>query len=163
MVEQREDYPLLGTINPTDILKKRTIDWLFETGRMGCRKQEQIAEYTYETDFINAVKFAKSQLWSYTPNELQQIIETLYDDLDKEITAVDDQKELAEKNKILNKQKKAYEISIQVLEILFVVLQKSNISTEYKTLDIFDHEKMIKAIRTDKRIRFSALEIEDEE
>ena len=161
MEQQQEGYST--QFSSTDTLKKRTIDWIFEAGRMGCRKQESIAEYTYETDFINAVKFAKSQLWKNTPDKIRIVIIQLYKELDDELTKIDNDSQGNEKTKLLNKQRKAYEISSQVLEILFHVIQNSPLSVEFLQMEVKDFKTLIQTIRTPDALKLFSGEIDDDQ
>lgn len=130
---------------------------------MGCRKQESIAEYTYETDFINAVKFAKSQLWKNTPDKIRIVIIQLYKELDDELTKIDNDSQGNEKTKLLNKQRKAYEISSQVLEILFHVIQNSPLSVEFLQMEVKDFKTLIQTIRTPDALKLFSGEIDDDQ
>jgi hypothetical protein len=149
----------------TDALKKRTIDWVFEAGRLGCKKQESIADYTYATEFINAVKFAKSQLWKYTPPKIRLIIKGLYMEIDSEEEKIDKKPltEMNDKNKLLAKQKKAYENSVQVLELLFHVVQNSPLSVEFREMEVKDFKALIETIRVPDALNLFSGEIDDDE
>jgi hypothetical protein len=149
----------------TDTLKKRTIDWVFEAGRLGCKKQESIADYTYATEFINAVKFAKSQLWKYTPQKIRLIIKGLYKDIDDEEIKIDNKSlsDLNDKNKMLAKQRKAYENSVQVLELLFHVVQNSPLSIEFREMEVKDFKALIEIIRVPEALNLFSGEPDDDE
>jgi uncharacterized protein (DUF1015 family) len=148
-----EDRDSQTQVSSTDILKKNVIDYIFSRATEATKKEDNVSELTHETGFVRGVRLAKSMLWKYTPDEIRTTITELYkvyDEKKKEI----DKSEMTEQNKTLNKQIVADDVSMQVLELLLVVLQYSPISTDFKSMEIFgDSEDLIKAIRTEKPVR----------
>jgi uncharacterized protein (DUF1015 family) len=148
-----EDRDSQTQVSSTDILKKNVIDYIFSRATEATKKEDNVSELTHETGFVRGVRLAKSMLWKYTPDEIRTTITELYkvyDEKKKEI----DKSEMTEQNKTLNKQIVADDVSMQVLELLLVVLQYSPISTDFKSMEVFgDSEDLIKAIRTEKPVR----------
>jgi len=157
----QEEYST-QTFSATDKLKHMILDKLSKTLDMGCKKEERINNNTYETGFIRGVKFLKSMMWKYAPPEMRKAIKELYNNQEKvfkEIEATN----MSDENKILNKQKIADETSLQVLELLLVVIQYSPMSTEYKEIEVFgDFQDIIKTIRKPEPVKMFSGEIENE-
>lgn len=150
-------------INSTDLLKKRVIDWIFETARLGCHKQDAIAEYTYETDFTRAVGFAHTMLLKKSPPQIRKVIKQLYSNMDAEITKINNDTGLNDPNKMMTKQKIAFDTSCQVLEILFPVLNNSDLSSEFCEMQVKDFEALIKKIRVPNALQLFSGDIDDAE
>lgn len=137
----------------TDILKKNVIDYIFARATEATKKEDNINDLTHETGFVRGVRLAKSMLWKYTPEELRVQIRELYKAYDDKKTDID-AGTMTEQNKIAGKQMVADDISMQVLELLLVVLQYSPISTDFKSMDVIgDTEELIKAIRQEKPVK----------
>lgn len=137
----------------TDILKKNVIDYVFARCTEATRKEDSVSDLTHETGFVRGVRLAKSMLWKYTPEEVRETITELYKVYDEKKTEID-KSTMTEQNKTLNKQIVADDISMQVLELLLVVLQYSPISTDYKSMEVFgDSEDLIKAIRKEEPVK----------
>jgi hypothetical protein len=167
MVEQQpsNQQPLESQFNSNDSLKKKTIDFVFNACSMACHPQMEVASgYSWETDFVVSVKIARSHIWKYTPGKIRLIITQLYKDLDNDIDEIDKNTLLSEKNRIVSKQKKGFEISGQVLELICFVLQNSPIANEYRTMSITDFEALIKNIRTPNTFKlFSSGDPDDDQ
>lgn len=137
----------------TDILKKNVIDFLFAQCTQATRKEDATNDLTHETGFVRGVRLAKSMLWKYTPDEIRKTIHELYKAYDDKKAEID-KGTMTEQNKIVNKQMVADDVSMQILELLLVVLQYSPISTDYKSMEVFgDSEDLIKAIRTENQVK----------
>jgi len=137
----------------TDILKKNVIEYIFARSTEATRKEDNVSELTHETGFVRGVRLAKSMLWKYTPDEIRVMIKELYKAYDEKKTEID-KSTMTEQNKTMNKQICADEISMQVLELLLVVLQYSPISTDFKSMEVFgDSESLIKAIRQENPVK----------
>lgn len=148
-----EESDKSGQFSATDVLKKRVIDFTFNLCVKACEKQEVMNEDTHETGFIRGTKLAKSMLWKYTPIEVRDPIQKLYEELETKIKEIDDG-DLNQANKKMNKKIYADMVSIQVLEFLLVVLQYSPMSTEYKEMEVFgDFNELIKLIRTENPVK----------
>lgn len=149
------------SFSSTDALKRRIIDYLFNACTRACEQEKNIAEYTYETGFVRAVRLAKSMLWKYTPQEIRTEITNLYTELDAETNAIDISK-LSDENKQMNKQKIADDKSMQVLEFLVVVLQYSPMSVEFKEMEVFsDFQELIKTIRSKDKVKLFSGEVHE--
>ena len=147
----------------TDSLKKLVIDKLSKTIDMACHKEEPVAQYTVETGFVRGVKIMKSLLWKYTPQELRVAITELYKVMDEE-TAKIDLSTMSEGTKGINKMKLSDDISMQVLEMLTVVIQYSPMSTEYKEMEVFgDFQELIRTIRNREPVKMFSGEIQVED
>jgi len=138
----------------TDTTKMRIINYIFNLCNKACTREEPVAEYGYETGFTRGVRLVKSMLWKYMHPDIKQQIKNLYTQLEYEIKQIDMDERLSEENKRLNKQKKADEVAIQILEICLVVLQYSPMNTEFKEMELFeDFEELAKKIRTREPIK----------
>lgn len=137
----------------TDVLKKNVIEFVFSLCAEATHKQGAVSELTHETGFVRGVRLAKSMLWKYTPDEIRDIVRKLYVAYDEKQNEIS-KSSLTEQNKSLSKQMVSDDISMQVLELLLVVLQYSPISTDFKSMEVFgDSESLIKAIRTEKPVK----------
>jgi len=144
-----------------DRLKQKIIEFTMNQCVKACGTQEPISDDNYETGFIRGTRFAKSMLWKYVPDEIRAPIKELYEKLDKKIEEIENSS-LSQENKKLNKRTIADEISVQVLEILLVVLQYSPMSTEFTHMEVFgDFKELIEKIRTEKKVSVFSGEIED--
>jgi hypothetical protein len=161
MVEERSQDNA-QQFSATDSLKKLVIDKLGKTIDMACRKEEAIANYTTETGFVRSVKLMKSLLLRHTPDEIRVVISELYKKLDTELEKIE-KSTWSESTKAINKMKVSDEVSMQVLELLTVVIQYSSMSTEYKDMEVFgDFKELIKAIRSPEPVKMFSTEIESE-
>lgn len=150
-MEQNETTEVGNTqFSANDLLKRKTVEMVFEACRLGSHKQETLAEFSYDSDFTNMVLFSKSALWKYTPMKLRSAIRAIYSKLDDDIKKMDERPltELSDKNKMLSKQKIAYMAAVDVLEILLHVLQNSPLSIEFRDMEIADFDLLLKSIRT---------------
>jgi len=151
-MEQQNDQQDAGStqFSANDLLKRKTVEMIFEACRLGCRKQEQLADFSFDSDFTNMVLFSKSALWKFTPKKLRSTIRNLYSKLDDDIKMVDEKtlSDLSDKNKMLIKQKLAYTTAVDVLEVLLHVLQNSPLSIEFRDMEIADFDLLLKSIRT---------------
>lgn len=166
MAEGQQDYSQnTQMMSSTDMMKRRNIEFVFDLCAKACRREEPLAEYSYETGFIRGTKLAKSIMWKYTPAEIRVAIKDLYQMLDEKLLVIEQNEKLNDQSKNLSKQKAADEISLQVLEFLLVVLQYSPLSTEFKSAEIFsnDFPTIIAAIRSKERVKLFAGEIEGDE
>jgi len=163
MLEERQgEYGGNQQFSATDSLKKLVIDKLSKTIDMACKREENISQYTTDTGFVRGVKIMKSLLWKYTPQELRVAIAELYKSMDDELTKID-KSAMSEGTKNVNKMKVCDEVSLQVLEMLTVVIQYSSISTEYASIEVFgDFNELIKTIRSREPVKLFSGEIESE-
>lgn len=146
----------------TDILKKRTIDYIFSLCQMVTTKEETVSQNTYETGLVRGVRMAKSLLWKYVPDEIRKPIRDLYKTMDLELNRIDADTALNEDVKMLNKRKIADSLSLQVLEFLLVVLLYSPMAIEFKDAEIFgDFEELIKTIRRDEPVKLFSGELKN--
>ena len=124
-----------------------------------CKKQELISDNTYETSFTKRTDLIESLLWKYTPNQLRNEIRNLHNKLEEKHKQIDDST-LNEKNKLINKQKIAYEYSTEIFKILAVVLTNSPISIEFVEMEVSgDFKDLINNIRQpEPRKVFQAVE-----
>ncbi len=160
MLEERQESP--QPFSATDSMKKLVIDKMSKTIDMACRREEPIANYTTETGFVRSVKLMKSLLLRHTPDEISRVITELYKKLDKEIEDIE-KSSWSESTKAVNKMKVSDDVSMQVLELLTVVIQYSSMSTEYKDMEVFgDFKELIKTIRSPEPVKMFATEIESE-
>jgi len=160
MLEERQES--VQPFSATDSMKKLVIDKMSKTIDMACRREEPIANYTTETGFVRSVKLMKSLLLRHTPDEISKVITELYRKLDEELSAIE-KSTWSESTKAINKMKVGDEISMQVLELLTVVIQYSSMSTEYKDMEVFgDFKELIKTIRSPEPVKMFATEIESE-
>lgn len=160
MTDEHQSYG--GQFSATDTLKKKIIDFVFAQCTKGCEQQKPISDNTYETGFIRGVKFATSMLWKYVPQELRNTITELYAKMDAKIDEID-KGNMSDANKRANKQKIADSTSIDILQILLVVLQHSPISTEFKEMEIFgDFKDIIKSIRQKEPVKLFSGELGNE-
>lgn len=164
MLEERQgqDYGA-QQFSATDSLKKMVIEKFSKTIDMACRKEEAIANYTVETGFVRSVKLLKGLLLRNTGDDLRVVIKELYKKLDAELTKIDGSP-MNESTKTINKMKISDEISMQVLEILTVVINGSSMSIEYKDMEVFgDFKELIKATRSPEPVKMFSVEVENEE
>jgi hypothetical protein len=146
-------------LSATDILKKRIIDYVFSLCNKACSEERPLDDNTYETGFIRGVKLAKSLLWKYMHEDIKKVIIALYTELDRSMKEID-KMNINEPNKLLNKKRKADEISLQVLELCLVVLQYSPLSTEFKEMEVFGNmDELIKNIRTVEPVKLFSKEV----
>ena len=149
-----EDSEKYGQFSSTDVLKKKVIDFTINQCEKACDKQEPLSDETYETGFIRGVKLAKSMLWKYTPTEVREPIKKIYIDLDEQFKKIDENEKLSIPNKKINKRFYADQSSMQVLELLLVVLQYSPMSTEYLQMEVFgDFKELIEGIRHKEKVK----------
>lgn len=161
MLEERQEYGA-QQFSATDSLKKLVIEKLGKTIDMACRKEEAIANYTTETGFVRGVKIMKSLLWKHTPDEMRVVITELYKKMDAELEKIE-KSTWSESTKTINKMKVSDDTSMQVLELLTVVIQYSPMSTEYKDMEVFgDFKELIKTIRSPEPVKMFSGEIEAE-
>jgi len=164
MLEERQgqDYGA-QQFSATDSLKKMVIEKFSKTIDMACKKEEAIASYTTETGFVRSVKLLKGLLLKNTPDDLRAIIKKLYEHLDAELTKIDGST-MGESTKNINKMKISDEVSMQVLEILTVVINHSSMSIEYRHMEVFgDFKELIKATRSPEPVKMFSVEVETEE
>ena len=158
-----EDSEQYGQFSSTDILKKKVIDFTISQCEKACDKQEPLSNETHETGFIRGVKLAKSMLWKYTPTEVREPIKKIYTDLDIKFEEIDADEKLSIPNKKINKRFYADHASMQVLEVLLVVLQYSPMSTEYLQMEVFeDFKELIEAIRNKEKAKLYSGELNNE-
>lgn len=144
----------------TDILKKRTIDYIFTLCNMVTNREEVVSTNSYETGLVRGVRMAKSLIWKYCPDEIRKPIKELYATMDSELARIDADVSLNEDVKSLNKRKIADTISLQVLEFLLVVLLYSPMAIEFQTAEVFgDFQELIKTIRKEEPVKLFSGEI----
>jgi hypothetical protein len=81
-----------------------------------------------------------------------------------EETAKIDLSTMSEGTKGINKMKLSDDISMQVLEMLTVVIQYSPMSTEYKEMEVFgDFQELIRTIRNREPVKMFSGEIQVED
>jgi len=148
----------------TDVLKKKTIDYIFSLCQMVTTKEETVSQNTYETGLVRGVRMAKSLLWKYIPDEIRKPIRDLYKTMDSELSRIDTDPSLNEDVKMLNKRKIADSLSLQVLEFLLVVLLYSPMSVEFQTAEVFGNfEELIKTIRREEPVKLFSGDLKDAE
>jgi hypothetical protein len=145
----------------TDILKKKIFDYVFHLCNLATTKETEIADYTYETGFVRGVKLAKSLMWKYTKPNIKKTIKNIYLKLEKDISAISDK--LDESQKKLEKQMLADDASMQVLEILLVVMLYSSMSVEMKEIEIKDWQSLIEKTRAETPVKIFDSEINEKE
>jgi len=142
-----------------DILNEEIIRRVFSCFDKAGDKFETLDNNTYLTRFIRSVYLAKSMLWKYTPSEIRTSINTMYHELDVELKNIE-ASSLSQSNKKINKTIIADEVSFKVLELLFVVLQYSPLSTEFAEMEIFgDMQDLIKNIRSNRPVKLFSGEL----
>lgn len=147
----------------TDVLKKKTIDYIFSLCQMVTTKEETVSQNTYETGLVRGVRMAKSLIWKYTPDEIRKPIKEIYKTMDSELTRIDADVNLNEDVKMLNKRKIADNLSLQVLEFLLVVLLYSPIAIEFRDAEVFgDFEELIKTIRREEPVKLFSGEVKED-
>jgi len=147
----------------TDVLKRKVIEFTINQCIKACGKQEPISDESYETGFIRGTRFAKGMLWKYTPDEIREPIKELYVELDAALEEID-QGKLNDDNKKLNKRIIADKVSVQVMDILLVVLQHSPLSTEFAQMEVYgDFKDLISKIRSEKKVELFTGDLEDEQ
>lgn len=153
MSEEKEKSEKYETFSATEMLKKKTVEFVLAVCQNAKEKQEPVSEENYETGFVRGVQICKSLLWRWTPDEIKKSIRELYTALDKKIEEIE-AGNLSQSNKNLNKQTIADQVSLQVLELLIVVLQFSPMSTEFISMDVFSsYQDLINSIRTEKKVK----------
>lgn len=159
---QGQEYSV-QQFSATDSLKKMVIEKFSKTIDMACRKEESVAEYTVDTGFVRSVKLLKGLLVKNTPEKLRVVITDLYKKLDDELSKIE-KSSMNESTKRINKMKVNDDISMQVLEILTVVIQFSSMSVEYMDMEVFgDFKDLIKATRSPEPVKMFSREVEGEE
>lgn len=159
---QGQEYSV-QQFSATDSLKKMVIEKFSKTIDMACRKEESVAEYTVDTGFVRSVKLLKGLLVKNTPEKLRVVITDLYKKLDDELSKIE-KSSMNESTKRINKMKVNDDISMQVLEILSVVIQFSSMSVEYMDMEVFgDFKDLIKATRSPEPVKMFSREVEGEE
>ncbi len=159
---QGQEYSV-QQFSATDSLKKMVIEKFSKTIDMACRKEESVADYTVDTGFVRSVKLLKGLLVKNTPEKLRVVITDLYKKLDDELSKIE-KSSMNESTKRINKMKVNDDISMQVLEILTVVIQFSSMSVEYMDMEVFgDFKDLIKATRSPEPVKMFSREVEGEE
>lgn len=159
--EEKQEYSSQA-FSSTDALKRRIIDYLFTACTKACDQEKSVADYTYETGFVRAVRLSKSMLWKYTPPEIRTQITELYKELEDGIMKIESSS-LSDENKLMSKQKVGDDVSMQVLEFLVVVLQYSPMSVEYKEMEVFgDFKELIETIRSKDKVKLFTGELANE-
>jgi hypothetical protein len=144
-------------------LKIKTINFVFETARKGCGESIPVSEFSWETDFTEATRLCVASLNKYTPKKIRSLIKAIYSELDTQISEIDSNSGLNDKNKLMYKKQKAHSASLEVLEFLFLVMVNSPLNTEFITMDIKDYGELAKVVRnTNKLELFSPGDDDDE-
>ena len=147
--------------NAGDLLKKNIVAQVFKSMDDACKKQETISDNSYETSFTKRTDLLEGLLWKYTPDDLRDMIIKLREQLDATLKQID-KTDLNEKNKLITKQKAAYNVCIEIFKILEVVLTNSPISIEYVQMEVMgDFQSLIKNIRQSEPVNLFATEIEE--
>lgn len=160
MEEKTADYSS-QQMSSSDLLKKKIFDYVFHLCNLATSKETEIADYTYETGFVRGVKLAKSLMWKHMMPEVKKAIESIYEKMEADINAIS--KVLNEDQKKLEKQMIADDASMQVLEILLVVLMYSSMSVEMKEIEIKDWDKLIQKARSDVPVKIFERVINEKE
>jgi len=148
-------------VQGSDILKKKIFDYVFHLCNLATTKETEIADYTYETGFVRGVKLAKSLMWKYTKPEIKETIKNIYSQLEYNISRIPEK--LDEAQKKLEKQMLSDDASMQVLEILLVVMLYSSMSVEMKEIEVKDWQSVIGKARDDNPVRIFGNEINEKE
>jgi len=161
-MEDRTDFSS-QQMSSTDLLKKKIFDYVFHLCNLATTKETEVADYTYETGFVRGVKLAKSLMWKYMKPEIKKSIKSIYEKLEADIEKIP--KDLDEAQKKLEKQMLSDDASMQVLEILLVVLLYSSMSVEMKEIEVLgDFQELIKRTRSETPVKiFDSVISEKEE
>lgn len=161
-MEERTDFSS-QQMSSTDLLKKKIFDYVFHLCNLATTKETEVADYTYETGFVRGVKLAKSLMWKYMKPEIKKSIKSIYEKLETDINNISET--LDETQKKLEKQMLSDDASMQVLEILLVVLLYSSMSVEMKEIEVLgDFQELIKRTRSDTPVKiFDSVISEKEE
>lgn len=136
-----------------DLLKHNTVSQMFKALDDACKKQETLSDNSYETSFTKRVDLVSAFLWKYTPDELKDIMGEMRKSLKEEFNKIDDSS-LSENNKLLNKQKVAYNYYVEIFKVLSVVLTNSPISSEFVDMEIKgDFKDLIEKVRQPNRVK----------
>jgi hypothetical protein len=161
-MEERTDFSS-QQMSSTDLLKKKIFDYVFHLCNLATTKETEVADYTYETGFVRGVKLAKSLMWKYMKPEIKKSIKSIYEKLETDIKNISEP--LDETQKKLEKQMLSDDASMQVLEILLVVLLYSSMSVEMKEIEVMgDFKELIKRTRSETPVKiFDSVISEKEE
>jgi hypothetical protein len=161
-MEERTDFSS-QQMSSTDLLKKKIFDYVFHLCNLATTKETEVADYTYETGFVRGVKLAKSLMWKYMKPEIKKSIKSIYEKLEIDINNISEI--LDETQKKLEKQMLSDDASMQVLEILLVVLLYSSMSVEMKEIEVMgDFKELIKRTRSETPVKiFDSVISEKEE
>jgi Na+/phosphate symporter len=161
-MEERTDFSS-QQMSSTDLLKKKIFDYVFHLCNLATTKETEVADYTYETGFVRGVKLAKSLMWKYMKPEIKKSIKSIYEKLETDINNISET--LDETQKKLEKQMLSDDASMQVLEILLVVLLYSSMSVEMKEIEVLgDFQELIKRTRSETPVKiFDSVISEKEE
>jgi len=161
-MEERTDFSS-QQMSSTDLLKKKIFDYVFHLCNLATTKETEVADYTYETGFVRGVKLAKSLMWKYMKPEIKKSIKSIYEKLEADVEKIP--KDLDEAQKKLEKQMLSDDASMQVLEILLVVLLYSSMSVEMKEIEVLgDFQELIKRTRSETPVKiFDSVISEKEE
>jgi Na+/phosphate symporter len=161
-MEERTDFSS-QQMSSTDLLKKKIFDYVFHLCNLATTKETEVADYTYETGFVRGVKLAKSLMWKYMKPEIKKSIKSIYEKLETDINNISET--LDETQKKLEKQMLSDDASMQVLEILLVVLLYSSMSVEMKEIEVMgDFKELIKRTRSETPVKiFDSVISEKEE
>lgn len=161
MKEGTPDVQSVAPMSSTDMLQRKTIDYVFSLCLKACSKEEPISKDSYETGFIRGVRLAKSLLWKYMDEKIKSAIRELYVQMDNKFKDIEKLPNLNKDNKTMNKMLIADDISMQILELCLVVLFYSPMSTEYKEIAVFgDMQELAKSIRVNEPVKLFATELE---
>jgi hypothetical protein len=161
-MEERTDFSS-QQMSSTDLLKKKIFDYVFHLCNLATTKETEVADYTYETGFVRGVKLAKSLMWKYMKPDIKKTIKSIYEQLETDIKNISEP--LDETQKKLEKQMLSDDASMQVLEILLVVLLYSSMSVEMKEIEVMgDFKELIKRTRSETPVKiFDSVISEKEE
>lgn len=160
-MDEKTDYGS-QQVSSADLLKKKIYDYVFHLCNMATTKETDIAEYTYETGFVRGVKLAKSLLWKHMKPKVKKAIENIYRKLEEDIKNIPPK--LDGDQQRLEKQKISDDASMQVLEILLVVLMFSSMSVEMKEIEVMgDYDKLIEKTRSEEKIKIFGNVIDEKE
>lgn len=161
-MDERTDFSS-QQMSSTDLLKKKIFDYIFHLCNLATAKETEIADYTYETGFVRGVRLASGMMWKHIKPKIKESIKSIYKQLDVDIKNIPEK--LDETQKKLEKQMLSDDASMQVLEILLVVLMCSSMSVEMKEIEVMgDFKELIKRARSDVPVKiFDSVISEKEE
>lgn len=137
-----------------DLIQKKMIEKVFEGMDLFIEKDESETSWTHQTKFYRSIPMIYATLYRYMPKDMRTAIKQAFDTIEKKVKEIDEDKNLSEGNKRINKRRIEDEYGGQILQLCVLALQYSPVNTELKeiimTSDRIDFEGIIKKIRSNE-------------